>query len=106
MEAILDWISTHREWVLIVVLVIAVGETLPVLSLFVPATTILVLVGGLISTGKLDMLPVFAGAAGGAFLGSVISWACGRCLGPRLLRMSIMRRHSRQLRSARRAFKR
>lgn len=103
--AILEFISDHREWVFLLVFLLALAETLLVVSFFVPSTVLLVGLGGLVAAGSVDFWPVFAGAALGAVTGSLISWFLGRYFGPQLLRYGPIRRRSKQIRPVRRAFK-
>ena len=105
-EAALEFVSVHRDWVFLVAFLFAFAETLLVVSVFVPSTTILVGIGGLVAAGKLDFGPLFAGAALGAVAGSLVSWGIGRRCGPGLLRARPFRRHARGLGPARRAFRR
>jgi len=106
MDAVLDFVSEHREWVFLVTFVLAFAETLLVISVFVPSTALLLGLGGLVAAGSLDYLPLVAGAALGATSGSLVSWGFGRIYGPRLLRTGPMRRHAAGLRPARRALRR
>lgn len=105
-DAVLDFVSEHRSWVFLVAFALALAETLPVVSIFVPSTAILVGIGALVATGALDFAPLFAGAAAGAVVGSMLSWGIGRRYGADLLRFGFMRRRRDRVRRARRAFRR
>jgi membrane protein DedA with SNARE-associated domain len=105
-DAALAFTCEHRDWVFLVAFLLALAETLLVVSVFVPSTPILVGIGGLVATGTLDFAPLFAGAALGSVAGSLVSWGIGRHYGPDLLRTRLMRRRARRVRQVRRAFER
>lgn len=106
MTAIFDIISDHREWVFALVFLLALAETLLIVSFFVPSTAVLIGLGGLIAAGTIDLWPVFLGAALGAIAGSFFSWLLGRIYGPGLLRYGPLRRRVQQIRPVRKAFRR
>jgi membrane protein DedA with SNARE-associated domain len=77
-DTVLGFVQTHRAWAPIVVAALAFGESIAVLSLFVPATVLLVGVGALVEAGGLAFWPIWAGAAAGAILGDWVSYEFGR----------------------------
>lgn len=81
-----DFIRDHGFWAGPVVGLITFGESLVVVGLFIPATAILMLVGGLIGTGVLDPAPILVGAVIGAVLGDWVSYLIGRKIGPSVFR--------------------
>lgn len=87
LQPYLDFFTTHPFWALAVVFLIAFGEALLIVGLFVPSTTILVGAGMLVGTGHLGFWPVMAATALGAILGDQVSYWAGRLYGPRLKRM-------------------
>ena len=76
--ATLEFVRVHQAWGPFVVGALAFGESLAVVSLFVPATVLLLGIGALIHTGALPFWPIWAGAALGAALGDWISYEFGR----------------------------
>jgi membrane protein DedA with SNARE-associated domain len=64
---------------------LAAAETFVFLSLFIPATAVLMAAGAMVATGAFAFLPIWAGAAAGAVLGSTVSWWIGRRWGHRVL---------------------
>jgi membrane protein DedA with SNARE-associated domain len=80
-----QFIETHRAWAPLLVGVLAFGESLVLVGLFIPATPIMILVGGLIGSGVLPPIPILACAIVGAILGDIVSYALGRLSGPRLV---------------------
>lgn len=80
--ATLAFVETHKAWAPAIAAGLAFCESIAVLSIFVPATVILVAVGALIGGVGLDFWPVVAGAALGAAAGDWISYEFGHWLGP------------------------
>jgi undecaprenyl-diphosphatase len=87
MEAIqpyLDYFSQNPEWAIALVFLIAFGEALLIIGLFVPSTAVLVGAGMLVGTGHLEFWPVFLATAVGAIAGDQVSYWAGRLFGERL----------------------
>ncbi|MCK0167442.1 VTT domain-containing protein [Jannaschia sp. S6380] len=102
-DATLLFVSEHRIWVLPIAFLLAMAETTVIVALFVPATAILVGIGGLVAAGSVDFLPLFLGAAAGAISGSILSWWIGRRYGPDILDVAPLRRRRAALDRARAA---
>jgi membrane protein DedA with SNARE-associated domain/membrane-associated phospholipid phosphatase len=83
----LDYFSANPEWAIIIVFLIAFGEALLIIGLFVPSTAVLVGAGMLVGTGHLGFWPVFWATAIGAIAGDQISYWVGRLYGQRLKTM-------------------
>lgn len=81
------FVAAHHGWAFWIAGLLAFGETLALVSLFIPATTVLVAVGGMVSTGALSLLPVWAGAALGSVVGSTLSWWLGWVWGEDMFRV-------------------
>lgn len=77
-DTTLAFIEAHKAWTPFIAGGLAFCESLAVLSLFVPATVILLGVGGLIGAADIPFWPVVAAAALGAALGDWISYEFGR----------------------------
>jgi membrane protein DedA with SNARE-associated domain/membrane-associated phospholipid phosphatase len=80
----LDYFSAHPGWALAVVFLVAFGEALLIIGLFVPSTAVLVGAGMLVGTGHLGFWPVFWCTAVGAITGDQVSYWAGRLFGVRL----------------------
>jgi len=80
----LDYFSQNPGWAIAIVFLIAFGEALLIIGLFVPSTAVLVGAGMLVGTGHLAFWPVFAATAIGAILGDQLSYWAGRLFGERL----------------------
>lgn len=80
----LDYFSAHPGWAIVVIFLIAFGEALLIIGLFVPSTVVLVGAGTLVGTGHLAFWPVFLATAVGAIAGDQVSYWAGRLCGDRL----------------------
>ena len=80
----LDYFASHPNWALIIIFLIAFGEALLVIGLFVPSTAVLVGAGTLVGAGKLHFWPVMAATILGCILGDQVSYWAGRIYGERL----------------------
>lgn len=79
-DAVVEFVRMNQAWAPFVVGALAFCESLAVLSLFVPATVILLGVGALIAVAGLEFWQLWLGAALGATLGDWVSYALGRYL--------------------------
>lgn len=100
------FVAAHQPWAFWIAGLLAMGETLALVSLFIPATTVLVAVGGLVSTGALPLLPVWAGAALGSAIGSTLSWWLGWVWGADLFRLWPLNRDPARVERGAAAFRR
>lgn len=80
----LDYFAQHPEWAILLVFLIAFGEALLIIGLFVPSTAVLVGAGMLVGTGHLGFWPVFLATWLGATAGDQLSYWAGRLFGDRL----------------------
>lgn len=85
-EVIEAWLRAGSGWAPAVVFVITLLESLPGISLLVPATVLLLLTGGLVGAGTLDPVPVLIAAICGAILGDAIGFSAARAVGPKAVR--------------------
>jgi membrane protein DedA with SNARE-associated domain len=84
--AIETWIAGNAGWAPVVVFAITFLESLPGISLLVPATALLLVMGALLGAGTLEPGPVVIAAIAGAILGDAIGFWASRALGPRVVR--------------------
>lgn len=80
----LDYFTANPEWALVIIFLIAMGEALLIIGLFVPSTAVLVGAGVLVGTGHLGFWPVIIATAVGCIVGDQISYWAGRLFGERL----------------------
>jgi membrane protein DedA with SNARE-associated domain len=81
-----SWIAASAGWAPVAVFVITFLESLPGISLLVPATAMLMMVGALLGAGTIDPAPVVIAAIGGAIIGDAIGFWVSRALGPQVVR--------------------
>ncbi len=86
-------ISDHPRWSAVVLGVVSFGESLPLLGLLFPGTTLLLAAGTLVPHGGLSLAPAVAGAIIGAVLGDGVAYWIGRRFGPALERVWPFTRH-------------
>jgi membrane protein DedA with SNARE-associated domain len=89
--AMAEYLAAHAGAAPFVALALAIAETVAFLSIFIPATALLMAAGALTATGAFPFLPLWAGAATGAVIGSTFSWWLGRHFGARILAARILR---------------
>jgi membrane protein DedA with SNARE-associated domain len=73
-QATIAFVQAHREWSVPVVFLLAFCESFAFISLVVPATAILLGLGGLIGAAGLEFWPVWAAAALGAVAGDWLAY--------------------------------
>lgn len=101
-----DFIVQHGVWAGPIVGVLAFGESLAVVGLFIPATALMIAVGGLLGTGVVDPWWVMGWAIIGAVIGDWISYTLGRRIGPSIYRRWPLNRHRSMVARARLFFRR
>ena len=87
LQPYLDYFALHPNWAIAVVFLIAMGEALLVIGLFVPSTAVLIGAGTLIGAGKLPFWPIMVATVLGCVTGDQISFWAGRIFGDRLRTM-------------------
>ncbi|MFK8251512.1 DedA family protein [Ancylobacter terrae] len=103
---IMEFVSAHHAWAGPVLGLVAFGESLAFVGLVMPATALMLLVGGLIGTGALDPMPVIAWSVAGAVLGDAVSFWLGRRYGRGLFRLRALERQKTGIAKARLFFRR
>jgi membrane protein DedA with SNARE-associated domain len=72
------WVEAHARWAGPLVFLICLGESLVVVSALVPATIMLLAIGGVAATGLLDLPTLCAWGVAGSGLGFWVSYEMGR----------------------------
>ncbi len=91
MQTVQSWLQAGAGWAPLAVFVITFLESLPGVSLLVPATALLLATGALIGTGTLEPLPIVGSAIAGAIVGDAVGFWLSRAYGPRLVRRMLPR---------------
>lgn len=94
-QALIGFIQRHQTWGPVIVGLLAFGESLAVFSLFIPATFVMMALGGLIGISGLELWPFCAGAALGAICGDTLSYEVGRRYGTKVREMWPLRNYPR-----------
>jgi len=76
-QELLSWLNAHPGWGVGIVFLISFLESLVLIGILLPGIVILFGVGTLIGLGLLEMIPVWAAASVGAFLGDFLSFYLG-----------------------------
>lgn len=100
------FIVQHGMWTAPIIGLLAFGESLVLIGLFLPATALMIAVGGLIGRGLVDPVPVILCAIVGAVLGDWISFVIGRKIGPSAFRRRPFLAHRHAVARARLFFRR
>ncbi|ARP86245.1 DedA family protein [Bordetella genomosp. 9] len=97
MDQIVDqiriFIETHQAWAGPVTALLTLAESLVIVGLFVPATAMMLITGGLVGSGTLDGATILAWGIAGAIVGDAISYWLGRGVGTRVLRRWPLNQH-------------
>ena len=99
-------IVQNQAWAGPVVGLVAGLESIFIVGALIPATPLLLVVGGLIGAGAIDPLPILAWAVFGAIAGDALSYWVGRRVGPGLTRRPFFNRHKEAVARARLFFRR
>ena len=76
------FIEANQVWAGPITFLLTLGESLVLVGLFIPATALMLLTGGLIGAGTLDPWNVLAWGVAGAIVGDALSYGLGRWAGP------------------------
>ena len=80
-QPFLDYFAQNPSWAIVIAFLIAFGEALLIIGLFVPSTAVLVGAGILVGSGHLGFWPVFLATTIGAVAGDQVSFWAGRFFG-------------------------
>lgn len=83
----MSFVRSHEAWAGPICFGLAFGESFAFVSFILPATVVLIGLGGLVGQAGLEFWPVMTGAALGAALGDWISFLLGRWFEPQIVRL-------------------
>ena len=101
-----ELIQANPGWAALIVALICLGESLVLVGLVIPATAVMLLIGGLMGTGVIDPVATLIAAAIGAIVGDIISYFLGRWLGPGIVHRPPLRRYRHAVAKTRLFFRR
>jgi membrane protein DedA with SNARE-associated domain len=91
-NAVVEFVRANQFWGPVIVGLLAFGESVVILSFFVPAVGILFALGAVAgAAGGVAFLPLWIGIVVGASLGNLISWWVGVHYGPAFLQWKPIR---------------
>jgi membrane protein DedA with SNARE-associated domain len=100
------FIENNQDWAGPVTAVLTMAESLVIVGLFVPATALLLITGGLVGSGTLDGASILVWGMAGAIVGDALSYWLGRGVGPKVLRRWPLSQHRTAVARARLFFSR
>lgn len=105
MQALIDqvvlFIQEHQAWAGLVIFLLAFGESLFIVGLFIPATVLLFATGTLVGSETISAGPILFWGILGAIAGDAVSFWLGRWLGPKFLRHKRLNAYRRNVARAR-----
>jgi len=84
---VVELVAAHQVWAVPICFVLGLGESIAVVSLFVPSTVLFLGIGGALSAAGGSFIPIWLAGAVGAFVGDVASFALGRAYKDQILQM-------------------
>lgn len=105
-ESIIEFVAAHRELAYLLVFAFAFFESIPIMGLFIPGSTLIVGASILVPSGALELLPVTAVAVIGSIAGDSASFIMGRRYGRSLLTWGPLARRADSVARAEAFFKR
>lgn len=105
-DSVARFLVAHRGWAGPVIGLLVFLESLAVVGLLVPATTIVIMTGGFLASGLIDPAPVIFWSVAGAVAGDWVSYAVGYRIGPGAYRRWPLNRQRRSVAKARLFFHR
>lgn len=103
-DPIFAFIERNQVWAPWIMALLAAAETTAFLSVLVPSTAIMVMVGALAATGALDFTQLWIGATIGAMIGSFGSYWVGWRYGDAILQVKPLNQYPEWIAKARGAF--
>ncbi len=105
-NGLIELIVANQAWAAPIVALLCFGESLVLIGLFIPATSLMIATGSLLATGRLHEVPIVVAAILGAAVGDWVSYAFGRKVGPAAYRHWPLKDHRPAVAQARLFFRR
>jgi membrane protein DedA with SNARE-associated domain len=96
-----QFIQSHQAWAGPIIFLMTFGESMLIIGILLPATVLLMMSGGLVGSGTLPAWPILLWGFAGAVLGDALSYWIGKWLGPRVLRLRLLKTHRNSVARAR-----
>jgi len=105
-QIIMDFIKDHQIWAIPIIFLLAFGESLAIVSLLIPATTILLASGALIGANLIPFVPTLLAATAGAIMGDWLSFWLGKHYHQKIISSWPLNRHPKMIYRAEQFFHR
>lgn len=105
-DAVIEAVRAHQAWAVPIAFAFAFIKSLAFVSLFLPTTVTVLVLGGLVAAAGLPVLPIWLAITIGAALGDWVSFAIGRHVQDRAHRIWPFRTRPELLAQAERFFRR
>jgi len=105
-QIIMDFIKDHQIWAIHIIFLLAFGESLAIVSLLIPATTILLASGALIGANLIPFVPTLLAATAGAIMGDWLSFWLGKHYHQKIISSWPLNRHPKMIYRAEQFFHR
>jgi membrane protein DedA with SNARE-associated domain len=105
-ETLVGFVHGHQAWAVPIAFVFAFVKSLAFVSLFLPTTITVLVLGGLVGAAGLPFVPIWLAISIGAALGDWVSFAIGWRVKDRAHRLWPFSRHPEMLPKAERFFRR
>ncbi|MCA3597088.1 MAG: DedA family protein [Methylobacterium sp.] len=93
-DDILNFIRAKQDYAPLIIFLMALGETIIVVSIFIPSTFLLIAIGGLMAASGVPLLPSLLAGALGASLGFSLMYILSATMQGRILTMWPVRNYS------------
>jgi len=93
-DDILTFIRANQDYAPLIVFLMALGETIVVISIFIPSTFLLIAIGGLMAASGVPLLPSLLAGALGASLGFSLMYLISATMQGRILTMWPVRNYT------------
>lgn len=92
-QTFLEWVKVHQTWAGVIVMLVAMSESLAVVGMIVPGVVMIIGAGALVALGALEWWSTVAWATVGAILGDGVSYWLGWHYRDRICRIWPLSRH-------------
>lgn len=94
-DQVMAFVTAHIAWIEPIVFLLGMGESLIVVSFFIPSTILFIAIGGLYAAADGPLWQLCLAGAAGAFVGDVVSYAGGRYFKNDITKFSVVRKNRR-----------
>jgi membrane protein DedA with SNARE-associated domain len=85
-EQIVQFVRTNKDYAPLIIFLMSLGETIIVVSMFIPSTILFIAIGGLLAASGVPLVPSLIAGALGASLGFTIMYLISATMKERILK--------------------